>query len=100
MDRPAPDPLEPQMIARRLIATREAVGITQAELCRRADIKPNAYNHWEKGHGRPSLDQAVRLVRTLSVTLDWIYLGNLSGVPHGLAAQISAHMPMLDSSLE
>lgn len=88
MRRPVPDPLEPPMIARRLVATREAIGITQAELCRRADIKPNAYNHWEKGHGRPSLDQAVRLARTLGITLDWIYLGDLSGVPHGLASQI------------
>lgn len=88
------------MIARRLTATREAVGITQAELCRRADIKPNAYNQWEKGHGRPNLEHAIRLVRTLGITLDWIYLGDLSGVPHGLASQIAARLPPVDLSLE
>ena len=86
------------MIGRRLIATREAVGMSQAELCRLADIKPNAYNQWERGHGRPSLEQAVRLVRALGITLDWIYLGNLAGVRHGLASQINERMSALDSS--
>ena len=89
---------EPAVIGRRLVATREAAGISQAELCRRADIKPNAYNQWEKGHGRPSLEHAVRLVRALGITLDWIYLGNLTGVPYGLALQITARMSAPDSS--
>jgi transcriptional regulator with XRE-family HTH domain len=97
MRRPKLDPLTLPMIAHRLRATREAVGMSQIELCRRADIKPNAYNQWEKGHGRPSLEHAFRLVHTLSITLDWIYLGDLSGVPHGLASRIVARMPPADS---
>jgi transcriptional regulator with XRE-family HTH domain len=97
MRRPKLDPRTLPMIALRLRATREAVGMSQIELCRHVGIQPNAYNQWEKGHGRPSLEHAFKLVNALGITLDWIYLGNLDGVPHGLASRIAARMPPSDS---
>src|SRR5579885_739818 len=40
-------------IARRLIATRQALGYTQAQLCRRTGVSPSAYNQYEKARNRP-----------------------------------------------
>jgi transcriptional regulator with XRE-family HTH domain len=89
---PAAEVFSRQAIAQRLIATREALGISQAELCRRAGIATNTYNQWERAIIRPSLDHAVRLVQAFGLTLDWIYLGVLSGIPHRLAVKITQRL--------
>src|SRR3990167_11555469 len=77
-------------IAKRLVATRMALGLSQAELCRRTGIAANTYNQWEQANGRPGLDGALVLCRTFGITLDWIYLADMAGLPHKLAVDISA----------
>ena len=77
-------------IAARLLAAREALGIGPAELCRRTGISPNTYSQWESAKGRPSLDEAMKLCRVLGYTLDWIYLGNPSGLPDRIASSLPA----------
>lgn len=79
--RGAPSERTPQAIGRRLKAAREALDLSQAELCRRTRIKPNTYNQWEKG-ARPQLDEAYKLVDELGYTLDFIYLGDTARLPH------------------
>jgi transcriptional regulator with XRE-family HTH domain len=79
---------EIDQIAERLLWSREALGLTQAELCRRAGVKPNAYSQWEKGKGRPEIDKAKLLCVNLGYTLDWIYLGDMSGLPHAIASNL------------
>lgn len=88
MARRTPPESEVQGIARRLKAAREAMGITAAELCRRTGIAPNTYSQWEAAKGRPELDQAKKLCKSLRWTLDYIYLGDPSGLPHGLAVKL------------
>src|SRR5215468_1437082 len=56
------------------------------------------YNQWERRHGRPALTYAIRLVLIFGLSLDWIYLGNLAAVPHGLASEIAARILPPDSS--
>lgn len=83
----APHPSSNAEISRRLVATREALGIGQAELCRRTGIRTNTYNQWEGGF-RPGLDGALALCAALGYTLDWIYRGDPSGLPERLATRL------------
>lgn len=76
-------------IGDRLRRTRKALGLSQAALCRLAKIATNTYNQWENGTRRPELDQAMRLCETFRLTLDWLYRGDASGLPPGLAARIA-----------
>ncbi len=54
-------------------AFAELVGITQP-----------AMSNYMKGLRRPQLDEAMKIVAKTGVTLDWIYLGDRSGLPSRL----------------
>jgi len=85
------DPLSIDAIAHRLKATRLALGLNQVEFCKRAGIPTNTYNQYEKAKGRPSLDMALALCAAYKITLDWIYRGDASGLPHGIARSLPLH---------
>lgn len=55
-----------------------------------AGIAPNTYNQWEKGKQPPALDQAIRLCDVHGLTLDWIYLGDASGLPLRITSRIAS----------
>jgi transcriptional regulator with XRE-family HTH domain len=76
-------------IAARLRATQEALGLNQRELCALAGIATNTYNQWVNAKGRPDLDEAFKLCDTLRLTLDWIYRGDPSALPHSLALKLA-----------
>lgn len=77
-------------IGARLRLTREVVGISQSELADKCGIARNTYNQYETGKNIPQLDKAIVLCRELSLTLDWIYLGDPSGFPYRLADLIKS----------
>lgn len=63
--------------------------MTQVEICRRAGITPSAWSNWEKGaKNRPDLNEALKLVAEFRLTLDWIYLGDPSGLPRDLSLSL------------
>lgn len=70
-----------EAISERLRLTREALGLSQVELCRRTGISTTTWNNYEKGINRISLDEAFKLKRRLSVSLDWIYFGDEAMLP-------------------
>jgi len=72
-------------IAARLRATRGAFGLGQNEFARRAGIATNTYNQYEQGRNLPRLDLANQICDVFSVTLDWIYRGDRSGLPVHIA---------------
>lgn len=81
----------PLAIGKRLRLTRQALDLTQAAFCRAAKVSPSAYNQFEKGLTRPSIDAALALCqayRQHSITLDWIYRGDPSGLRSSLADTI------------
>lgn len=43
-------------------------------------VAPNALSNWETGRQRPSLDQVIRLLPALNVTLDYLFLGDDRGL--------------------
>jgi tRNA (cmo5U34)-methyltransferase len=59
----------------RLKQAREVLGLSQADVCRRANVTANAYNQWEKGRRLINLFDAMTLADVLNFTLDWLYRG-------------------------
>jgi transcriptional regulator with XRE-family HTH domain len=72
-------------VAFRLRMTREAIGLEQGEFADRAGIARNAYNQYEQALRIPRLDIAVKICETYGLTLDWIFRGELSGLPFNMA---------------
>lgn len=74
-----------EAIAERLIRTREAMGLNQAQWCRLTGIEPQAWNNYESGLNRISINQAIKVCQATGVTMDWIYRGLMSGgLPMGV----------------
>ncbi|MCB7127906.1 MAG: helix-turn-helix transcriptional regulator [Candidatus Brocadiales bacterium] len=90
MARQSINPRSVPAIAERLHRLRLVFGQNQTKFCDRTKIAKNTWNQWEKAHGRPGLDHAVRLCETLGVTLDWIYFGDASSLPHNIALKLDA----------
>ena len=65
----------------RLRRSREALGLTQAEICRSAGVTANAYNQWERGRRLVNLLDAMKLADALNITLDWLYRGRREEEP-------------------
>ena len=74
----------------RLAALRSMTGLSQVAFAASVGIAQNTWNQIENGVSRPSLDNALLLVRRYGVTLDWVYLGNVAGMPSGLLSELSA----------
>jgi DNA-binding XRE family transcriptional regulator len=87
MPRPTSSSLE--AIADRLVASREALEISQVDLCKRCGLKTNAYNQYETATSRINVDAAQALCDNLGYTLDWIYRGVINGLPFDLATKIA-----------
>lgn len=86
------DPYSLDAVAERLQLTRLALGLSQAAIGRLAGIEPQAWNNNERARGRISLDQAIKLCIATGVSLDWIYRGEMRGLPHELAVKIQAQI--------
>lgn len=84
------DPYSVEAVAERMRLTRLALGLTQAAIGRLAGIGAQAWNNNERARGRISLDQALKLCVATGVSLDWIYRGEMRGLPHELAVKIQA----------
>ena len=86
----------PEEIAKRLKALRLALGFReQGAFADALGITRTAYNSWETGAQRPGLTAAVRVVDLFGVTLDFIYLGDLHGLPENLRKNIIAELRIL-----
>ena len=72
----------------RLAVTREALGLSAAELCKRIDCKPNRWSQYESGDRRITLEIADRLCDEFGLSLDWIYRGNRAFLPDAIRVKI------------
>lgn len=68
-------------IARRLDALVNALELTQTGFARMVGITQPALSNYLKGLRRPDLDVAIQIQIKTGVTLDWLYLGDRSGLP-------------------
>jgi transcriptional regulator with XRE-family HTH domain len=76
-------------IATRLRHTREALGVNQREFATRANLKPNRYSQYETGTRPLTIDAAHTICDEFGVTLDWLFRGDRSTLPHRLAINIA-----------
>lgn len=75
-------------VSDRLILLQQALGLSAAELCRRADIGRNQWSQFQAGaikKRRITLATAYKLKDTFGVTLEWIYDGDPARLPVELA---------------
>lgn len=68
-------------IAKRLQALMVALKLNQTGFANLVGISQPALNNYIKALRRPDLDVAILIQAKTGVTLDWIYLGNRSGLP-------------------
>lgn len=90
MVRRAENELDPRPVGQRLRLTREALRLTQRDFALGAEIQPTTYGQYETGARLISPARAIELCQTYQLTLDWIYMGELAGLPYRLAAAIKA----------
>ena len=72
-------------IGKRLAAIRLAESsMTQTEWAKKHGFSVTQYNNWEKGVRRITVDEAERLCDLYGLKLDFIYRGNVSGLPENI----------------
>lgn len=79
-----------EQIAERLQSLRKVMGLTQVAMCELAGCSTQEWNNWEKARKRIGVDNAIRVSTATGVSLDWIYLGDVRGLPYELATKIQA----------
>jgi transcriptional regulator with XRE-family HTH domain len=81
----------PKSIGKRLAQLREAKGITsQIEMARIIGCELNRYNHWERGRIMLPIEFAIEIAKQTGADLDFIYLGETSGLPINLWKLLSS----------
>ncbi len=80
--KPGGDNASFEAISRRLKVLMAAHGIhKQNEFARIIGEEPPKINNYLNANARPALNTAIKIRETFGVTLDWIYLGDLGGLP-------------------
>jgi transcriptional regulator with XRE-family HTH domain len=77
-------------VARRLILSRLALGMTPGEFAAKAGLTQSNYSQYENLWRSLSLRAAMSLCSTYGLTLDWLYRGEASGLSIRLNAAINA----------
>lgn len=73
-------------IAVRLATLVAALGHNQTSFAQLVGISQPALNNYLKAIRRPDIDVAIQVQMRTGATLDWIYLGDRSGLPARLLA--------------
>lgn len=77
----------------RLEALMTALDLKQVEFANLVGISQPALNNYLKALRRPDIDVAISIQMKTGATLDWIYLGDRSGLP----ARLLGILPDLSS---
>lgn len=80
-------------VGRRLAATRLAMGLTQQALADQLAVSRAALANWEQGTRLPDPSAMARLARRHRITMDWIYVGDPSGLPQRYASKLLPETP-------
>lgn len=78
-------------VGQRLSAARRALGLSARAVCEAINIRPNTYSQWENGKALIDPMAATRLKERYGISLDYLYAGDLSGLPLSLGVKIQAH---------
>jgi transcriptional regulator with XRE-family HTH domain len=79
-----------QAVAKRLGLLRRAKGVdSKTRMAALIGATTNQYNNWENAIGQPPVAFAVRIASLTGATLDYIFLGDVSGLPIKLTILLS-----------
>lgn len=84
--------LAPEKVAVRLEAAREALDLSKAEFAQRAHLTPQQYSNILAGTNRLNPHYAASLCKAHRLTMDYVFLGDLSGLPHSIHDDIAARL--------
>jgi len=80
------------MVAERLKALREALEMTKAEFADAIGVDRSSYTKIEKGE-KPLLPKsAYRIWKLYGVDMNYVYLGQVGGVPLNLSKRLMIHL--------
>jgi len=77
-----------QMAGLRMVAARQAHGVSQADAARHLGVSPSKLANWEKGAHSPNDDTLHLFCDIYDVPADWIIRGRTPGVPAERAAEL------------
>lgn len=75
-------------LARRLKITREALGVSPAQVCKQLRIGASAWSMYESGERRITVQVAIKFCTEYGLTLDWIYRADPSRLPHEIRIKL------------
>lgn len=87
-DDPHADELARQ-VGRRIKKLRGLLELDQTPFAQQAGISQPRLSHYETGLRILSLKVALALCDTYRVSLDWLYRGDVSGLPHWMAIKLN-----------
>ena len=76
-------------IGNRIVAFRRHLNMSATKFAKEHGFSKSQLGNWEAGSRRISIDAAMRLCDLYGLTLDYIYIGRLSSLPHSLAVLLS-----------
>ena len=88
------DPTSVEEIGARLVLTRRALGVTQAMMGQLMGSvgTGQAWENYEAGRRRISIDHANALTQSCGIPLDWVYQGQMANLPPQLRERIQQLM--------
>lgn len=75
-------------VCKRLVLLRRARGLKQKEIAAQAGMTTTQWANYERLERMPNVQDMIRLADVQGVTLDYIYRGVMSSLPHHLAMKI------------
>ena len=91
-DSPQMQPIDPRLVARRLAAIRRALDIRKADFADAIGVDRSSYTKIEKGT-KPLLPKdAYRIFELYGIDLNFVYLGQVGGLPAKLSKAVTSHL--------
>ncbi len=79
-------------VGRRVADVRDALGLDQVGLAKSLGISQQRLNNYERGFRMFDIELAVIIARKHGVTMDFVYWGDLRGLPLHLASKLGETM--------
>lgn len=76
-------------VGERLKLLQEVLGLEQAQFAKLLGISPQALSNAKKGVNAPRAETMVALKTEKHITLDYVYTGDRSALPHKLAVSLT-----------
>ena len=94
--------LDLRAVGRRLVAARQAAGLSPTALATAAGLSTSTLGNWEGGANRPRVDQLGRVLPILQVTSDFVFYGVDAGLHWEVRERIRRHLsnPPSEASLD